>query len=287
MSEKYKVFETPDFMQIRTRSIQYIQGIVEQWYLKIGQEQKEMSRQLLESKMAKVLVFGSYRLGVHFAGTDIDTICVFPQFISKEEFLSGFKDFITGKEDIEDVIKIQEAQTPIIKVKVLGIPFDLLYASIDINHINSQNDIEKFIMNEQMFRSLEPVSQRSFNGYLGNVNIQKSVPNYGIYRNFLRIIKLWAKRRCIYSAQFGYLSGIACAIMVAKIHQENPNLDVTDLVYKFFEVYSQSDWKNPIAIQFGKNTQGMSLTQWKQALDQVQQDLMAILTPNYELRNTT
>jgi poly(A) polymerase Pap1 len=37
-----------------------------------------MDRALLESIKAKVLVFGSYKLGVHFAGTDIDTICVFP-----------------------------------------------------------------------------------------------------------------------------------------------------------------------------------------------------------------
>ena len=31
----------------------------------------------------------------------------------------------------------------------------------------------------------------------------------------------------------------------------------------------------------------MSLTSWKNALDNVESDLMAILSPNYELRNTT
>ena len=61
---------------------------------------------MLESKKAKVLVFGSYRLGVHFTGTDIDTICVFPTFISKEEFLDDFRVFISDKEGIEDVLKI-------------------------------------------------------------------------------------------------------------------------------------------------------------------------------------
>jgi hypothetical protein len=31
----------------------------------------------------------------------------------------------------------------------------------------------------------------------------------------------------------------------------------------------------------------MSLSTWKNALDSVERDLMAILSPNYELRNTT
>ena len=60
------MFETPEFMQLRTRSIQYLQEIVETWYFKIGVELKNMDKQLLESKKAKVLVFGSYKLGVHF-----------------------------------------------------------------------------------------------------------------------------------------------------------------------------------------------------------------------------
>ena len=74
--------------------------------------------------------------------------------------------------------------------------------------------------------------------------------------------------------------------MVAKIHQENPDLEVVDLVYKFFETYSQSDWKTPVTIKNQQN-QGMSLTKWKSTLDTVERDLMAILSPNYELRNTT
>ena len=38
MSEKYKVFETPEVMTLRTRSIQYLQEIVETWYIKVGIE---------------------------------------------------------------------------------------------------------------------------------------------------------------------------------------------------------------------------------------------------------
>ena len=106
MSEKYKVFETKDIMELRTKSIQHLQEIVEKWYIKIGTEKKNVERSLLESKKAKVLVFGSYRLGVHFAGTDIDAICVFPTFITLTDFLESFKDFLVSKENIQDVIRI-------------------------------------------------------------------------------------------------------------------------------------------------------------------------------------
>jgi poly(A) polymerase Pap1 len=61
--------------------------------MKIGLEKKIESSQL-ETKKAKLLIFGSYKLGVPFIGTDIDTICVFPNFVTKEEFLNDFKNFV-------------------------------------------------------------------------------------------------------------------------------------------------------------------------------------------------
>ena len=177
MSEKYQVFETPDFMQLRTKSIQDVQEYIEKWYIEVGLG-LNYERALLEQKKAKVLVFGSYRLGVHFAGTDIDTICVFPNFVTKERFLEDFKTYVSKFENVTDVLRIQEAQAPIIKLKVNGISFDLLFACIDAEHINSQNDIEKLITTESLFRRLDSVTQKSFNGYLCNVNIQKNVPDY-------------------------------------------------------------------------------------------------------------
>ena len=142
-------------------------------------------------------------------------------------------------------------------------------------------------MNESLFNRLNQLTQRSLNGYLCNANIQKFVPNFGVYRNVLRIIKLWAKRRCIYSAMFGYLTGISCAVLVAKIHQDFPDYDVVDLVYKFFDFYSQYDWQIPVMMKLGKRESFVSLNSWKNALDTVERDQMAILSPNYELRNTT
>ena len=95
-------------MQLRIKSIKYLQECVETWYLKIGQV-LHYELGILESKMAKLLIFGSYRLGVHFQGTDIDTIAVFPNFISISSFLEDFKTFVSTYPKITDVLRIQEA----------------------------------------------------------------------------------------------------------------------------------------------------------------------------------
>lgn len=40
-----------------------------------------------------------------------------------------------------------------------------------------------------------------------------------IYRNTLKLIKLWAKNKGIYSNMMGYMGGISWAILVGKICQ--------------------------------------------------------------------
>jgi len=47
---------------------------------------------------------------------------------------------------------------------------------------------------------------------------------------------------------FGYFSGITLAVMAAKVCQENPDSFPCDLLYKFFDRYAESDWREPIQL---------------------------------------
>lgn len=47
--------------------------------------------------------------------------------------------------------------------------------------------------------------------------------------------------------------------MVAKICQDNPEMELADLVYKFFEVYSEWKWIDPIYMKMGKQRDKLNL----------------------------
>ena len=56
----------------------------------------------------KIYTFGSYRLGVHGPGSDIDTLCVVPKHVSREDFFDYFEPMV---KDIEGVTEVSVSVT--------------------------------------------------------------------------------------------------------------------------------------------------------------------------------
>jgi len=98
-------------------------------------------------------------------------------------------------------------------------------------------------------------------------------------------VKLWAMRRGIYSHTFGYLGGVSYAIMVAKVCQDYPYLEIADLLYKFFEVYSEWKWLEPVYIKIQKKKDKLNINTL-QVLNSYSYDPMIILTPISNPKNS-
>jgi poly(A) polymerase len=59
-----------------------------------------LSESAANSAGGKIFTFGSYRLGVHGPGSDIDTLCVVPKHVSREDFFETFEAMLRATEGV-------------------------------------------------------------------------------------------------------------------------------------------------------------------------------------------
>ncbi|KAF5387807.1 hypothetical protein D9615_000726 [Tricholomella constricta] len=193
----------------------------------------------------KIFTFGSYRLGVHGPGSDIDTLCVVPKHVSREDFFDVFEPMLREAEGAMEVSGVPEAYVPIIKTKISGIPIDFLMARLALSSIPDDLSLQ----DNNLLRNLDERCVRSLNGSRVNEEIMRLVPNVEVFRDSLRCIKLWATRRAIYSNVNGFLGGVGWAMLVARICQLYPNAIAGAIVSRFFIIMYQWSWPQPVLLK--------------------------------------
>lgn len=90
---------------------------------------------------------------------------------------------------------------------------------------------------------------RSLNGSRVTDEILRLVPSVPVFRLALRTIKLWAKKRAIYSNIMGFLGGVAWAMLVARVCQMYPNACAASIVSRFFRIMYSWGWPQPILLK--------------------------------------
>jgi len=146
---------------------------------------------------AAIFTFGSYRLGVHGPGADIDTLCVGPCFVERAAHFFGdephcFQRMLSDLPDCAELQPVPDSFVPVIKMRLGGISIDLLYAKLSVPTLPRDLNIAA----PSTLRGADDQSVRSLNGCRVTDTILAEVPPPPLaFRAALRFIKLWAERR--------------------------------------------------------------------------------------------
>uniref|UniRef100_A0AAR2KV13 polynucleotide adenylyltransferase n=1 Tax=Pygocentrus nattereri TaxID=42514 RepID=A0AAR2KV13_PYGNA len=271
----FGVFEDEDELNHRLAVLGKLNSFVKEWIAEIS-ETKNLPPSAVVNVGGKIFTFGSYRLGVHTKGADIDALCVAPRHVERSDFFSSFFEKLKQHDEIRDL----RVSTPCF---FMCCSIDLLFARLALPSIPDNLDLR----GDSLLRNLDIRCIRSLNGCRVTDEILYLVPDKENFRLTLRAIKLWAKRRGIYSNMLGFLGGVSWAMLVARTCQLYPNAVAATLVHKFFLVFSKWEWPNPVLLKQPEDS-NLNLPVWDPRVNPSDRyHLMPIITPAYPQQNST
>ncbi|URE35871.1 Poly(A) polymerase predicted RNA binding domain [Musa troglodytarum] len=264
--EKYLVdaglYESQEEAVSREEILGRLDQIVKIWVKKVSRA-KGFNEQFVQEANAKIFTFGSYRLG--------------------EDFFTELHNMLSEMPEVTELHPVPDAHVPVMRFKFSGVSIDLLYAKLSLWVIPEDLDISQ----DSILQNADEQTVRSLNGCRVTDQILRLVPNIQNFRTTLRCMRFWAKRRGVYSNVAGFLGGINWALLVARICQLYPNALPSMLVSRFFRVYTQWRWPNPVMLcEIQEGSLGLPIWDPRRNFrDRLHQ--MPIITPAYPCMNSS
>ena len=294
MKDKMRI-EGPEETMRRNLVMKEISKIFEHFVQDVGVRICQMSEEEAERAGGELRISGSHRLGVRDIGADIDTICVAPNFVTRDHFFSILKGTLLKHDKITELKSIETATVPLMEFEFEGIAIDLLFAPLATNVVKRDFDI----LNDSVLVGLDIASEMSLNGprvtnmIMPLANRAKDEHGIIIEHNafpdtfliVLRCVRKWAKVKGLYGNKLGYLGGVNCNLLVTMVCQLFPGSSPSTLLRLFFQTYAGWSWPKPVQLNaIQPNPPGATREVWDPIVKA--RDLMPIITPAYPAMNS-
>ena len=273
-------YENEEESRKRQIVLGHLSEIFKDWCYHRILKQPGMEEEMARAAGGKIFTFGSYRLGVHGTGSDLDVLCVSPRFLTRPDFESSFFETLKKQPQISKITSVFTAKVPLIKIVFDGVSIDLLFASLP--SYGTVGDELRDLQDDRVLENCDEPTIFSLNGCRNTDMTLELVPNRERFKTTLRAIRVWSKRRGVYSNVMGFPGGAAWSTLVAKVCKMYPNQKPSQLVQKFFKVYDIWDWTQPVCLKpvDFKNVQ----TKIKNGIEKA---VMVVMTPANPSFNST
>lgn len=231
-----------------------------------------------------MFVSGSYRLGVYSKDADIDVVFVTPCLIKRTDVFRSFVGCLFETEGVTDIQAVPQARVPIIGLRIDGQEFDILTCHLGTKTLPARSAL---LETYDWMNAVDEASVLAFSATRVTEVLIHSVPQWEQYTTALRFLRLWAKRRCIYSNKAGYLGGVNVALLTAFVARLYPHALASTLVTKFFEMFAEWRWGggNPVRMHDFPSAEcpvWLAGSEWTAHVGEA----MVVLTPCYPQTNS-
>lgn len=246
--------------------LQTLVGLFREWLNEVAEEKgvvdedgdndKGTPGKVQQPLRGRIFCSGSYRLGINSPDGDIDTVCVVPPYVERSDFFTTFVAKLRSCVDVDSANPIEDAGVPIIELVISGVDIDIgiarAFSFMPVLPKIGETD-EKYsgtILDDRVLCGGDMKDMKdmfAMNGPRVTELIELIMQDsFETFKVVVRALRLWAKRRGIYSNKMGYLGGVNFNILGAFICQLYPNLSAGALLHRFFEIFGrQWAWRNP------------------------------------------
>ena len=292
--------ESTEGIQRRERALNRMGALSRDWIRSVC-TRRGLPQDVIDSAGGQLFTSGSYRLGVHEPGADIDTIVVAPNVCTRQDFFGvvleenedgtvvrdpeSLAERIRTHPDVTNFVPVEGAAIPILTFDWEGVNIDLLFARLNSASVPTSLDIDS----DAILDGVDGATEKSLNGprvtNLIAALVSGTPERYQTFLTVVRCVRKWAKARGLYSNKMGYWGGVNINIAVALVVQLYPLATPASLLRKFFLVFKSWRWPNPVMLTKPHDA-GYGLPVWSAQHHNARQ-VAPIITPAYPAMNST